>query len=64
MQLSSTFIDFQFNEHLQQLIPKKDLRTEFSARIFGVIHGVNIFLQFLSSKMKRKSYLLQPCHTY
>jgi ATP/ADP translocase len=62
MQLSSTFIDFQFNEHLQQLIPKKDLRTEFSARIFGVIHGVNIFLQFFGAFFLIQTFGLKRSH--
>ncbi len=49
MQLSSTFIDFYFNTHIQQLFPLKDLRTEYTGKLFGVIHSVNMLLQFLGA---------------
>lgn len=49
MQLASTFIDFEFNTHLASFVSNKDLRTEYSARVFGAIHTVNIFLQFFGA---------------
>lgn len=49
MQLSSTFIDFYFNTHIQQLFPLKDLRTEYTGKLFGVIHSVNMLLQFIGA---------------
>jgi ATP:ADP antiporter, AAA family len=49
MQLASTFIDFEFNSHLEKLIPYKDVRTEYTGKVFGVIHTVNIFLQLVGA---------------
>lgn len=49
MQLSSTFIDFYFNTYLQELFPLKDLRTEYTGKLFGVIHSVNMLLQFVGA---------------
>lgn len=66
MQLASTFIDFQFNTQLEALIPNKDLRTEYSARLFGIIHFFNIFLQFFGTFIVvhllglKKSHILLP----
>lgn len=66
MQLASTFIDFQFNTYLEKLIPNKDLRTEYSGRLFGFIHVCNIFLQFFGTFIVvhllglKKSHILLP----
>lgn len=66
MQLASTFIDFQFNTYLEALISNKDLRTEYSARLFGAIHVCNIFLQFFGTFIVvhllglKKTHILLP----
>lgn len=49
MQLSSTLIEFQFNTILEKTILEKDARTEFTGRLFGVVHGVTIALQVFGS---------------
>ncbi len=49
MQLSSTLIEFQFNTILEKTILEKDARTEFTGRLFGVVHGVTIALQLFGS---------------
>jgi len=49
MQMSSALIDFQFNDFLEKTIGDKDLRTEFSARIFGMIHTLTVALQFIGT---------------
>lgn len=47
MQISATFIDFQFNAHLEQAIGHKDLRTEYMGRILSVIHISTLSLQLV-----------------
>ncbi len=49
MQLSSTLIDYQFNSFLQQEIPDKDLRTQYTGRILGIVHVISLCLQFVGS---------------
>ena len=65
MQMVTAIAEFQFNDFLGRIYPEKDLRTEFSARIMGVMHCLTIFLQFSGSffllrwlGFKRTHYLI------
>ena len=49
MQMASTVIDFQFNNLLEKAVPDKDLRTEYSARVFAAINTCTIALQFVGT---------------
>lgn len=49
MQVASTLIDYQFNIHLQQSYPDKDLRTEFLGKMTSVVSSATVILQFLGS---------------
>lgn len=49
MQMSSTLIDFQFNSMLEKTILDKDLRTEYTGRILGIVNMVTLALQFVGS---------------
>lgn len=49
MQFSSTLIDFQFNAALEQNILQKDLRTEYTGRVLGIVHAATICLQLFGS---------------
>lgn len=49
MQISSSLIDFQFNHALERAILEKDLRTEYTGKIFGIIHTATISLQLFGS---------------
>lgn len=49
MQVSATFIDYQFNSHLERSILEKDLRTEFTGKILGIVHAATIGLQLFGS---------------
>jgi len=66
MQLASTLIDFSFNTYLANFITDKDMRTEYAGRVFGLIHTVNIFLQFFGAFLfiqvlgMKRSHLLVP----
>jgi ATP:ADP antiporter, AAA family len=66
MQLSSTLIDFQFNSVLEKTILQKDLRTEYTGRILGIVHAVTITLQLFGSFLLihylgiKRSHLLIP----
>jgi ATP:ADP antiporter, AAA family len=66
MQLCSTLIDFQFNTVLEKMIVQKDLRTEYTGRILGVIHSITISLQLFGSFLLihflgiKRSHLLIP----
>ena len=49
MQLCSTLIDFQFNTFLEKMIDHKDLRTEYTGRILGIVHLATISIQLIGS---------------
>lgn len=49
MQMSAALIDFQFNHFLEKTIGDKDLRTEFTGRVFGIIHSLTVALQFIGT---------------
>lgn len=65
MQMVTAIADFQFNDFLGKAFPEKDLRTEYTARIMGIMHSLTIFLQFAGSffliqflGFKRTHYLI------
>jgi AAA family ATP:ADP antiporter len=66
MQLSSSLIDFQFNSILEKTIAEKDLRTQYTGRILGIVHAATISLQLFGSFLLihflgiRRSHLLIP----
>ncbi len=66
MQLSSAFLDFEFNDALGRLYPDKDLRTQFSARLLAIGHFATVTLQFVGSYLfirllgVKKSHLAIP----
>lgn len=45
MQFASTLLDYQFNITLENTIFQKDLRTEFTGRIFGFVHLFSFLMQ-------------------
>ncbi len=49
MQVSSTLIDFQFNHMLERTIFDKDLRTQYTGRMLGIVHAATISLQLFGS---------------
>ncbi len=49
MQFSSALIDFQFNAFLGKTIADKDLRTEYGARVLGIVHALTVSMQFIGS---------------
>lgn len=65
MQMVTAIADFQFNDFLSRAFPEKDLRTEYTGRIMGIMHCLTIFLQFAGSfflikflGFKRTHYLI------
>lgn len=66
MQFCSTLIDFQFNTALEKTILQKDLRTEYTGQILGIVHAMTISLQLFGSFVLihflgiRRSHLLIP----
>ena len=49
MQMISAIVDFQFNHFLQDAFPEKDVRTEYSARILGIVHTMTVIFQFIGT---------------
>lgn len=49
IQLTATLMDFQFNSYLEKVFPIKDVRTAFCGRVFGIMHIVNLGLQFFGA---------------
>lgn len=49
MQMSSTIVDFQFNKVLEASVQVKDLRTQYTGRVLGLINLCTTLLQFVGS---------------
>jgi AAA family ATP:ADP antiporter len=64
MQAATTIIDFQFNSYLERLYPDKDLRTEYIAKVFGVVHGFTIFFQFIGTYLLLEWIKLRGAHLF
>lgn len=64
MQLSTTFVEFQFNLQLQKYLTHTDYRTEYLAKLFGLIHFFNIFLQFFGAYLLIKFLGLKKSHIF
>lgn len=66
MQFSSTIIDFQFNAVLESTISDKDLRTEYTGKILGIVQIVTVILQFVGTFLfvqflgLKRTHLLVP----
>lgn len=66
MQLCTTLIDYQFNFVLERTILNKDLRTECTGRVLGMVHTTTIGLQLIGSFLLihylgvKRSHLLIP----
>jgi AAA family ATP:ADP antiporter len=68
MQLTSTLLDFQFNQVLSLEMVSKDLRTQYLGRFFGIVNLSNVILQFLGSYFAlnfvgvKKTHLMIPSY--
>lgn len=62
IQFCSTLIDFQFQTSLAEAIPDKDLRTEYAGKLFSVIHGVTLCLQFVGTYLLVRFLGLRASH--
>ncbi|NGX59788.1 MAG: hypothetical protein KR126chlam3_00945 [Chlamydiae bacterium] len=51
MQMITAIVDFQFNGFIERIFSEKDVRTEYYARILGVMHSCTVVLQFLGTYM-------------
>lgn len=49
MQMITAVVDFQFNDFLERFFSEKDVRTEYSARVLGVMHSITVVLQFIGT---------------
>lgn len=49
MQISTAFLDYQFNLNLQQAIPNQDLRAQYGGRLGMIINGSTLLIQFLGT---------------
>ncbi len=49
MQVAATLTDYQFNTFLEKTIPSKDLRTEYTGRVFGLVHVITLTLQLVGA---------------
>lgn len=45
MQTASTLIDYQFHVELERFFPEKDLRTEFSGKVFSMVNIITLCTQ-------------------
>ena len=55
MQMSVAIIDFQFYDFLEKGFGEKDVRTQYAARIFGIVHILTVFFQFIGTYLLIKS---------
>lgn len=66
MQISTAFLDYQFNLNLQQAIPDQDLRSQYGGRLGMIINSTSLLVQFLGTFVLvhvlglKKSHLMVP----
>lgn len=46
MQISTAFLDYQFNVYLEKTIPNIDLRTQFTGKLTSIINSISTCFQF------------------
>lgn len=68
MQMITAIVDFQFNDFLEKFFGQKDVRTEYSARIFGIVHSITVIFQFIGTYVlikwmgfRRSHYFVPTC---
>lgn len=49
MQISSTLLDFQFQQFLEKTYVLKDMRTAFTGKVMGIVNSLTLILQFVGS---------------
>lgn len=49
MQMITAVVDFQFNDFLEKAFSQKDLRTQYSGRVLGIVHSITVVLQFVGT---------------
>jgi len=49
MQMSLSIVDFQFHDFLGKAFPDKDLRTQYSGQIYGMMHTLTVGLQLVGT---------------
>ncbi|MCB1118251.1 MAG: hypothetical protein KDK50_06700 [Chlamydiia bacterium] len=64
MQIASNLLDYRFNHMVQTSYPNCDVRTQFYGQFWGVIHTVNLCLQFVGSFLCVKLIGLKKSHVY
>jgi AAA family ATP:ADP antiporter len=66
MQISTAFLDYQFNFFLEKNISDVDLRTKFTGKLTSIINGISFLFQFLGGFLLihffglKKAHLLVP----
>ncbi len=66
MQVSSTIVEYQFNTLLEQTIPEKDLRTEYTGQVLLLVNFVTVGFQLFGTFLLvhflglRRSHLFVP----
>lgn len=62
MQMIAAITDFQLNDFLERAFPEKDIRTEYNARVMGVIHTLTVALQFIGTYVLIQAVGFKRCH--
>lgn len=64
MQMGSTIVDFQFNHFLEKAFSNKDIRTEYIAKTFSVVHMCTILFQFIGTYILIRTLKLKGSHFF
>ena len=64
MQMGSTIVDFQFNHFLEKSFTDKDVRTEYIAKTFSIVHICTILFQFIGTYMLLQVLKLKGSHFF
>lgn len=62
MQISIAFIDYQFSLSLEKTIPDLDLRTEYSGKLWSLVHLIMMTLQLLGGFVIIKFFGFKKTH--
>lgn len=64
MHVGATLVDFQFNHFVEHAFPNKDIRTEYIAKTFSIVHLCTIIFQFVGTFLLLQLLKLKGTHFF
>lgn len=64
MHMGAALVDFQFNNFVELTFPNKDIRTEYIAKTFSIVHICTILFQFIGTFLLLQAFKLKGSHLF